>query len=156
MVLLSGNRRGKLVTPSCCSLDNQQNYKHFDDLHKNVWLPDRKTHDRITAIKGRWIKNRKKKTSEKSVIFIVNPPENPKSHYTTHARLSKTNTNTHTHIRSLLARTTMESSGDVKTLFQSSTLQGRNLKVAPQYEPTALSLHTWKNQITQDRKYWTQ
>ena len=34
-VLLSGNRTVKLVTPSCCSLDNQQNYKHFGGLHKD-------------------------------------------------------------------------------------------------------------------------
>jgi hypothetical protein len=48
-------------------------------MAENVRLPERKTHDRRTAMNGCWIKNRNK-TSEKSVIFIVKPPENPKSH----------------------------------------------------------------------------
>jgi hypothetical protein len=58
------------------------------------------------------MKNRKNKTSVQSVTFIVESPENTKSHYTTHACLSKTNTYIYIHIytRSLLARTTMESS----------------------------------------------
>jgi hypothetical protein len=165
-VLLSGNRTVKLVTPSCCSLDNQQNYKHFGGLHNDY----RKR--LTTGQENAWWQNcytraldeeQKEEDFRKVGYLHRQPPWEPQIslHNTRPPVRNKqththTHTYTHTHARSLLARTTMESSGDVKTLFQSSTLQERNLKVAPQYKPTALSLPTWKNQITQDRKYWTQ
>jgi hypothetical protein len=87
----------------------------------------------------------KEEDSEKSVIFIVNPPWEPQIslHNTRLPVRNKhihvvyiyiyihTHTHTYMYIRSLLARTTMEYSWDVKTLFQSSTSPERNLKVAP-------------------------
>ena len=155
-VLLAGNRTVKLISPRAVLWTINKT------INTLVGYISISTHRLTTGQENAWWQNcyeraldEQKEDFRKVGYLHSQAPWEPQiSLHNT--RLPVRNKYTHTHtqiyIRSLLARTIRESSGDVKSLFQSSTLEERNLKVAPQYEPTALSPSTWINKITQDRK----
>ena len=100
-MLLSGSRTVKLVTPSCCSLDNQQHYNNFGGytrISRNVLTTEQENALWQNCYERALDEEQKEEEDFRKVGYLHSqPPENPKSHYRTHARLSETNTYTHTH-----------------------------------------------------------